>query len=172
MSLAATISGIEVLTRAPAVSAAWFEVCREDLGFWNEILLKTQASLYQYPFWNEPYRPLWLTPRYLAWGTPERPRAFVSILTAGFGRAKIGLVFRGATCIDSRCARCHVATTDLVQWGKENGYMFMRFTHSDPEVLTQLANSGRAEDFDAFPYFLDYPVLSPDYVVEQHESDE
>ena len=172
MSLAAPVSGIQVLTRAPAASAGWFELRREDLGFWNEILLKTPASLYQYPFWNEPYRPLWLTPRYLAWGTKDRPKTLVSILTIGFGPAKIGLVFRGPTCVESRCVQCHVALVDLVQWAKNNGYIFMRFTHSDPEVLTKLAGAARAEDFDAFPYFLDYPVLSPDYLVNQYDSDE
>lgn len=166
------ISGVGVRSSAPPAVAAWFEVRQQDLPVWNNILLNTDTSLYQYPFWNEPYRPLWLTPRYLAWGTQDRPLAFVSILTIGFGPAKIGLVFRGPTSIRSRCALCHEAITKLVDWARAHGYIFIRFTHSDPEVLTQLAASGHAEDFDVFPYFLDYPVLSPDYIVRQSESEE
>ena len=50
--------------------------------------------------------------------------------------------------------------------------MFLRFTHSDPEVLTNLAAAGNALDVDAFPYLLDYPVMSQDYIVAQHDTDE
>ena len=74
-----------------------FEVRPQHLTLWNDILLRSETSLYQYPFWNEPYRPLWITPRYLAWGSQSNPLAFATILTLGFGRAKIGLVFRGPT---------------------------------------------------------------------------
>jgi hypothetical protein len=169
-SIPIPISGIGVRASAPA--AAWFEVRRQDLPLWNNVLLDTDASLYQYPFWNEPYRPLWVTPRYLAWGTQDRPLTFVSILTIGFGPTKIGLVFRGPSRIHSRHEHFHAAVNELVNWARADGYMFIRFTHHDPEVLTQLAACGHAEAFDAFPYFLDYPVLSPDYVVEQHASDD
>jgi hypothetical protein len=168
------VSTAEVSSRSSATSAtaSWFEVRPEDLAVWSNILLDTVTSLYQYPFWNEPYRPLWVTPRYLAWGTADRPLAFVSILTVGFGSTKIGLVFRGPTCIHSRCALCHEAITELVDWARAQGYVFIRFTHSDADVLTQLASSSHAENFDAFPYFLDYPVLSPDYVVEQQDDED
>src|SRR5436309_1777232 len=69
------------------------------LALWNDVLLGTDTSLYQYPFWNDPYRLLWVSPRYLAWGTQDRPLAFVSILTIGFWPLKIGLVFRGPACL-------------------------------------------------------------------------
>ncbi len=172
MGVGTAISAIEVRSSNAAATASWFEVRRQDLDVWNGILLDTGTSLYQYPFWNEPYRRLWITPRYLAWGTQDRPLAFVSILTMGFGPAKIGLVFRGPTCIQSRCAHCHVAIAELLDWARAQGYIFIRFTHSDPQVLTQLAASGHAEDSDAFPCFQDYPVLSPDYVVDQFDDDD
>jgi hypothetical protein len=172
LSTAPSVARAKDAVRASAPAATWFEVRPQDLALWNNLLLDTDTSLYQYPFWNEPYRPLWLTPRYFAWGTQDRPLAFVSILTIGFGPAKIGLVFRGPSCIHSRCALCHVAVTELVDWARAQGYMFIRFTHHDPDVLEQLAASARTEDFDAFPYFLDYPVQSPDYVVEQCDSDD
>jgi lipid II:glycine glycyltransferase (peptidoglycan interpeptide bridge formation enzyme) len=34
-----------------------------------------------------------------------------------------------------------------------------------------VAQCGHARDFDAFPYFLDYPILSPDFVVAQFDTE-
>lgn len=172
MSLVFSVPEIEVRSSTRALRAQWFEVRREDLAVWNDVLLDTDTSLYQYPFWNEPYRPLWLTPRYLAWGTEDRPQAFVSILTVGFGPAKIGLVFRGPTRLQSGFQFSQPAIEELLAWAHEQGYIFIRFTHSDEEILTQLATAGHTEKFDAFPYFLDYPVQSPDYIVEQFDCEE
>ncbi len=170
MNLVAPVPDLDVRSSSPAsIPGAWFEVRPQDLLSWNDLLLNTDASLYQYPFWNEPYRPLWLTPRYLAWGTPDRPLAYVCILTTGFQRAKIGLVFRGPTCVQAGSQLSTSAIDKLFNWARAQGYIFIRFTHSDPEVLNQLAATGHAEDFDAFPYFLDYPILSPDYIIEQHD---
>jgi len=172
MSLAVPIPDSEVFSRAQTHSAQWFEVRRQDLAIWNEILLDSDASLYQYPFWNEPYRPLLVTPHYLAWGTQDQPLAFVSILTVGFGPLKIGLVFRGPTWIRPNRKNEELYARKLIAWARSQGYIFIRFTHSDPAVLDQLGTAGHAELFDAFPYFLDYPVQSPDYIVEQHKNDE
>lgn len=171
MSLSAQISELEVLNPVGTAADTWFEVCREDLARWNERLLASDASLYQYPFWNEPYRELWLRPRYLAWGSGNNPGTFICILTVGFGRLKIGLAFRGPTFFQPGGVP-REAFTSLVDWARRNGYMFIRFTHSDPQVLRELGSAVHSEDFDAFPYFLDYPVQSPDYIVRQYESEE
>lgn len=171
MNLAVPVSEIAVRSSSSAVPAAWSEVRPQHLARWNDILAGTKTSLYQYPFWNEPYRPLWITPRYLAWGTPAHPLAFVTILTLGFGPAKIGLVFRGPTRMQAGEAFPPAMISDLLAWARNQGYIFIRFTHSDPEVLSQLAAAGHAEDFDACPYLLDYPIQSKDYIVEQFEDD-
>lgn len=177
MSVAASTSEIHVSrdrirSATVAVGPSWFEVAAEHLDVWNHVLLGTDISLYQYPFWNEPYRPLLLSPRYLAWGTHDRPDAFVCVLTIGFGPAKIGLVFRGPTLLRPD-SQFHIsAMTELRNWARSQGYVFIRFTHSDPRVLTQIFSSGHAEDGDAFPFFVDYPVQSPDYIVEQVDCDE
>ena len=173
MSVATPISEIHVRSSSrPAIHPAWFEVREQDLPVWNDVLLGTDTSLYQYPFWNEPYRALWLSPRYLAWGTHDRPLAFVCILTVGVGPAKIGMVFRGPAQRDPASELSQTAIADLLNWARNQGYIFIRFTHSDPQVLSQLAAAGHAEDFDAFPYFLDYPVMSPDYVVAQCDDED
>jgi hypothetical protein len=173
MSIVAPIPDIEVQSsRVVVTSPTWFEVRQQDLPLWNDVLRGTEGSIYQYPFWNEPYRPLWLTPRYLAWGTQDRPLAFVAILTLGVGPVKIGLVFRGPVCLRRGHRLSREIIADLLTWARSQGYVFIRFTHSDPQVLHQLAAAGHAEEFDGLPYFLDYPVLSPDYIVEQFETEE
>lgn len=172
MSLVVSVPEIEVRSSTSARRTSWFEVRREDLAVWNNVLFDTDASLYQYPFWNEPHRPLLLTPRYLAWGSQDRPLAFVSILTVGFGPMKIGLVFRGPTRLHPAFEFSQSAVEELLAWAKQQGYVFIRFTHTDNEVLEKIAAAGHAERWDAFPYFLDYSVQSPDYIIEQFESEE
>ena len=177
MSLAAPISAIEVRSTSAAIYAHWSELHRRDLPAWNNLLRATDASVYQYPFWNEPYRRLWVRPRYLAWGTPRDPLAFATILTVGAGPAKIGLVFRGPAQLASDIQLPRTMFQELLQWSRSQGYMFLRFTHSDPQILTNVATAGdaigaKALDLDAFPYLCDYPIVSEDYIVQQHESEE
>jgi lipid II:glycine glycyltransferase (peptidoglycan interpeptide bridge formation enzyme) len=152
-----------------AVATPWFEVRAQDLPLWNDLLLSTDASLYQYPFWNNPQRALGLKPRYVAWGPLHQPNAYACILTAGFGPAKIGLVFRGPISVQAGAGLSQAVVKSLLDWARAEGYLFLRFTHSDPHVLEQLAAAGHAQRIDAFPYFLDYPMLSPDYIVEQKD---
>jgi len=172
MNVVTPISEMEVRSSAPAICASWFEVRPRDISLWNSVLLGTDTSLYQYPFWNEPNRPFLLRPRYLAWGTQDRPLAFVCILTVGFGPAKIGLVFRGPVCLQPDVELSSLALSELFDWARAQGFIFIRFTHSDPHVLDLLSRAGHVEDYDAFPYFLDYPVQCPDYIVEQFDCEE
>jgi hypothetical protein len=172
MSLAAPISEIAVRSHSAALSARWSELRHHELPAWNNILRNSEISLYQYPFWNEPYRRLGVRPRYLAWGTERNPLAFAAILTIGFGPAKIGLVFRGPAQIASAFWPRRTMFRELLDWARQHGYMFLRFTHSDPRVLAELATAGRALRLDAFPYMLDYPILSQDYIVPQYDSEE
>ncbi len=177
MSLAAPISAIEVRSTSAALHAQWSEVHRQDLHTWNNLLRATDASIYQYPFWNEPYRRLSVKPRYLAWGTGRDPLAFATILTVGAGPAKIGLVFRGPAQLSSDMQFPRAMFAELLAWARANGYMFLRFTHSDPQILTRIATASDAHeaealDIDAFPYLCDYPIVSEDYIVQQHESEE
>lgn len=177
MSLAAPISAIEVRSTSAAIYASWSEVHRRDLPAWDNLLRATDASIYQYPFWNEPYRRMLVRPRYLAWGTARDPLAFATILTVGAGPAKIGLVFRGPAPLSPDVQLPRTMFGDLLEWARSQGYMFLRFTHSDPEILTGLAISSKgmaadALDLDAFPYLCDYPIVTEDYIVHQHKSEE
>jgi hypothetical protein len=172
MSLATPISDIEVRSTSAAIRDRWSELDRNDLPAWNDLLRRTDASVYQYPFWNEPYRRLWVTPRYLVCGSRRNPLAFVSILSVGVGPAKVGLVFRGPAPGTSPAGLSRPIFRGLYGWAHAHGFMFLRFTHSDPQVLAELAAAGEALDVDAFPYMLDYPILSEDYIVEQDDNEE
>ena len=163
---------IREATRSEKSAAAfWSEISRERLSEWNNLLLGSGASIYQYPLWNEPQRPLWLTPRYLVLQDHENLLAYVSVLTVGFGPMKIGLVFRGPVLLPGQDKLPREAAAKLLAWARAEGYIFIRFTHSEGEILNDVASAGDARPLDAFPYFLDYPISSPDYIVEQHESE-
>jgi hypothetical protein len=176
MSLVAHVPEIDVHSPAAgtvsAARAAWCEIAPQDLPRWDELLLGTDVWLYQYPLWNEPLRTIGLKPRYLAWGPSGSPLVFVCILTVGFRPAKIGLVFRGPSCLKPGQQIPQAALAELLDWARARGYTFIRFTHSHPEVLNHLSACGHARELDVFPYFQDYPILSPDFVVVQHESEE
>jgi len=152
--------------------ANWFELPAQDLPLWNNVLGNTKASIYQYPFWNEPYRRIHVRPRYLACGPEDSPLAFTSILSLGFGPAKIGLIFRGPVQLNPGIQLSQNSLAGLLNWARANGYVFLRFTHSDAEVLADIAAVGNAQYVDACPYLLDYPVTSEDYVVAQSDSAE
>jgi len=173
MDFAASIAGTKVESFQQAIPATWSEVQVQDLCAWNDVLFRSVASIYQYPFWNEPYRPLGVMPRYVLWGGEGRPKAAATILTVGAGPAKIGLVFRGPTLLTSEAEFSKKMFVQLFGWARTQGYMFLRFTHSDPGVLRGLAEaSERSIDADVFPYLVDYSIGSGDYIVEQYENDE
>lgn len=171
--MATPISDIAVRSTNAVLRAGWAEMRREDLSAWNQALRKTDSAIYQYPFWNEPYRQMGVRPRYLAWGNPDDPLAFVTILTVGYGPAKIGLIFRGpAQVADTGFRPPRAVYRELLEWARSHGYIFLRFTHSDQQVLNDIAAEGNPLEADAFPYLLDYPVISGDYIVPQHHSEE
>jgi hypothetical protein len=114
-----------------------------------------------------------VTPHYLVWGAPHRPNALATILTVGAGPVKIGMVFRGPTSLVEGAEIPKESFSQLFAWARMKGYMFLRFTHSDPDVLAGLAEASESSlKGDVFPYLLDYSILSGDYIIEQRASDE
>ena len=78
-------------------------------------------------------------PRVTWCGEPDAIRsAFATVLTLGIGPAKIGLVFRGPAPLSPDIALPRSVYSELLDWARDQGYMFLRFTHSDPEILTGL----------------------------------
>lgn len=146
----------------------WTTIPQQELASWNQRLLQTDASLYQYPYWNEPFRRMYFSPQYLVYRSQNEPNAYVCILTIGLPRLKIGLVHRGPVSLGSGLAVSSSALEYLYQWAKDAGYIFLRFSHSDPEYLERIAVLGYSERTDSFPFYRD---LSEELMIEQVEDD-
>lgn len=148
--------------------AAWNTISRQDLEYWNTRLLLTSASLRQYPYWNEPYRP-YLHPTYLVCSEGENQTAYVCILTFSVFGLRVGVICRGPVNLTGK----RVRNTDLEalrEWAGRNRYAFLRFTHSDQELLDQIACIGPSQKTDPFPIFADAAAGHEEFIVDRQPS--
>ena len=134
---------------------AWNEIPQNEIDSWNERLLKTGASYRQYPFWNEPYKISHFSPRYLIYGGKENPSAYTCVVTIGVGKFRIGLVQCGPVSLCEDREIDLPALSSLAHWAKQRGYVFLRFTHSDKDMLSNLASVGQVEEIEPFPFHRD-----------------
>ena len=133
----------------------WREIPRQDLPNWNEQLLQTSASVFQYPYWCEPFRRMHFSPRYLVYGPPHEPKLYVCILMTGIPGLRIGLIQRGPVSLVPGSDASRAALQDLSRWARRKGFIFLRFSHSDQEVLRQVGELDSAETADPFPFYRD-----------------
>jgi lipid II:glycine glycyltransferase (peptidoglycan interpeptide bridge formation enzyme) len=158
--------------RAVSAQASWSEISREQLPYWNDLLLRSAASVHQYPFWNEPYESLYFSPRHLVWGRHNDAQAYASILTVGFRGFRVGLVFRGPANLKGSGPVAPEAIAALSEWASHEGYVFLRLTPQDEPNFNAAAAVSGARCADFFPFYLDFGQKAPDLVVEQKESDD
>jgi hypothetical protein len=147
----------------------WREIDRSELPQWNRHLLRTSASFLQYPYWNEIYRPLHFKPVYLVWGDGQSPLAYVCILTVQAG-LRIGLVQRGPVEL-SPGALTDEAVSSLCAWAKSHHYGFLRFRHSDGDLMARLEKIAPAQRFDTFPLLPGYGAAPFELVIDQKSDD-
>jgi lipid II:glycine glycyltransferase (peptidoglycan interpeptide bridge formation enzyme) len=167
MSAAVTASA-RVLREAEPLSG-WQTIPRDELAGWNERLLETDASLFQYPYWNEPLRKMHFSPRYLTCSRDGRPVAYACVLTLGIGRLRIGLLQRGPVSLLPGQEVPAEAIEALYDWAKSCGCIFLRITHSDPAFLERTARLAPSIRTDAFPFYRD---LREELVVELLDDEE
>ena len=132
----------------------WRELSREEAVPWSEKLLQTEASVFQFPFWNTAFQHMHMRPRYLVYHEFDRPLAYVCILTARLLRWKIGLVQRGPVGLE----KSHFSTAalrDLYEWARGQQFVFIRFSHSSSEFLDHLAAVMPCKRMDGFPFYQD-----------------
>jgi hypothetical protein len=134
------------------VEAEWSHVPAADVPSWNRRLLETDASLHQYPYWNEPYRRVRCTPHYLIHGAASAPDAFACVLSLGVAPLRIGLVHRGPVLLEAGRESVIARIAGLLDWARRSGLAFVRFTHTDAALLDAVASAGPAERIDAFPF--------------------
>jgi hypothetical protein len=140
----------------------------DDAESLSRLLLGTAAHLHQYPYWNEPLRRIRLRPTYLVYWRNGVRTAFVCILGLGVPWPRIGLIRHGpVSLVDAGVAPG--ALTELVRWARRSGYIFLRVSHSDAEVLDQLAATGHSNRSDPFPL---YPHTAYELIVPQRPGDE
>lgn len=147
----------------------WTEIPQLEVASWNQRLLETDAPLFQYPYWNESFRGMYFSPRYLFYGSQEQIVAYVCILALGIRGLRIGLVQRGPVSFVPDQAVSRQALQDLYRWAKLQGYVFLRFTHSDSQALDRFASVGLVEQVDAFPLYIDH--WREELIVEQMADD-
>jgi hypothetical protein len=123
---------------------------------WNQRLLLTSASVYQYPYWNEPYRRMGCTPKYIVYGPDETPLTFACVLTLSLAGIRIGLLLRGPARLQEEGGPSEPqGWRSLAGWARSAGYAFLRITHPDSGFLDTMVSAGAAKPVDAFPLHRD-----------------
>jgi len=87
----------------------------------------------------------------------------------GFGRFRFGLVQRGPVPLDPLAGFTDGCLEGLCRWARNRGYVFLRFTHPDPGVLEKIADLGRSERRNSFPFYSD---MAEELIVTLRESRE
>jgi len=146
----------------------WSEVSRKRLTEWDIRLQDTSAALYQYPFWNEPYRRLSFKPRYLTYKCNNKEISFVSILTIGYLGIRVGLIRYGPVCLYENETVSKEAWCKLRLWAKRHGYIFLRITNSNEQALEIVNSMKKTKRIDAFPL---YPEETEELITRMHVDD-
>jgi len=147
----------------------WQEITESLLQSWNRQLLLTDGSFLQFPYWNDTYRLPYFKPVYLLWGNVQSPLAYVCILTLQAGM-RIGLVQRGPVEL-ARGGLTDEAVNSLYEWAKSRHYGFLRFSHSDTNLLARLATVAPVQRFDSFPLYAGYGAAPFEIVIDQKDED-
>lgn len=148
----------------------WQEIAASHLPSWNHHLLLTDASFLQFPYWSEAFRLPHCKPIYLVWGDVQAPLAYVCIETMQLG-LRIGLVQRGPVEL-ARGALTDEAVSSLYEWAKSHDYGFLRFRHSDIDLLARLSRIAPASQrFDGFPVYPGYGAEPFELVIDQTGED-
>jgi hypothetical protein len=144
-----------MLTRLfhPKAAQGWSRIPPSEIPAWNEKLLHTAASYHQYPFWIEPYRHMGIKRRYLRYVRGGVPIAYVCVQSIGLPRVRLGVIVNGPVGLEVDLPVDEESLRDLVVWARRAGYVFLKFSHFDPELLRCVGSLPRARTVDAFPFF-------------------
>jgi hypothetical protein len=139
----------------PHTAVGWSEIPSAETQSWNKRLLETDASLFQYPYWNESLRRVHLRPHYLVHGSPSAPAAYVCVLITGVPGFRVGLIQRGPVALESGSLLDPKWARDIRKWARHQKCIFLRFTHSDDSILNTLSSVGGIQGADPFPLYSD-----------------
>jgi hypothetical protein len=131
---------------------AWRCIPRYQVSEWNRLLLKTDASYHQYPFWNEPQRLIHFSPVYLTCDQDGDAYAYVCILSVGLPGVRFGLIHRGPVMLAGAPLDKGVLES-LRVWGRQNGFICLRFVSFNPMVSEAILSLPHSQAVDGFPLY-------------------
>jgi hypothetical protein len=131
----------------------WRRIPAEQVDGWNERLLSTAAAHLQFPYWNEPYRRLGFSTTYVECTLHGRSYAFAALLCVGVPGFRIGLIDQGPINLADGGPVDSEALQSLRKWACRHGFVFLRFTHLDADVLDRIASVKDARRMNAFPFY-------------------
>lgn len=148
----------------------WKKIPHSELGVWDERLLKTNASIFQYPYWNEALRNTLIKPKYYCCFENEVQNAYICILSVGLPFLRVGIVRRGPVNLLDDTSVTATALKNLIKFVRRKGYIFLRFSFSDQssDMRKKLQGFVTVRTMDAFPYYKDF---DKELVVKQVVSD-
>lgn len=146
--------GDKATASPPGRRSGWTEIPPTEVPAWDGRLLETNASVFQYPYWNEPFRRMRFSPRYLLYREEDRTLGYVCVQTIGIPVLQLGFIHQGPVWFDDPTGEADLAALGaLRRWARRRGFVFLRITHSDPGRLERALATGRADRGDAFPFY-------------------
>lgn len=136
-----------------SVGLYWSVVDEKEIDGWNQRLLGTSGSYFQYPFWGESFRQLHFRPVYVVCHDGSKLCAFACILTLGLSACRIGLVQRGPVNLLSDAPVPLEAVWALRDWAARNGFVFLRFDCGSEEQANSVRQVTGSVQEDAFPFY-------------------
>ncbi len=132
---------------------SWSKILQPDLASFDKLLKKTNASFFQYPYYAEGYKYIFLSrPSYFKYIVNDEICAFCTIMEIGIWPFKAGLIIRGPVIIDKTIYIDDVLNS-LKALAKKNGYMFLRINPNDWDVDKYLKSNDEFINEDYFPYY-------------------
>jgi lipid II:glycine glycyltransferase (peptidoglycan interpeptide bridge formation enzyme) len=124
-----------------------------DCKIWNEKLLQTDASFFQYPYFIESYKEMpFSSTKYFLIKKNEEDLAFVSVIEVGFAFFKIGLIVRGPVLLGKENSKNDVIE-GLKLIAHQNRYIFIRVNPNIGTFEDALKEDNSFEQHDYFPLY-------------------
>ena len=151
-------------------SMSWKKIDRSELGEWDKKLLCTDASVFQYPYWNESLRNKIIHTHYICYYVDGVPNAYACILSFGLLLTRIGVVRRGPINLIEGASISKEAVMDLQVYARKRGYIFLRFsfTGEADDVVKKLNTLKSVRKMDGLPFYRD---LESELIVKQQKND-
>jgi len=139
-------------TTVRAAGARWEPINPTAALAWDDTLWKVPAHLFQFPFWNEPFREFHGRPLYLQLRKGDEMAGFAAVMTFGLPGFRVGLLQRGPILLTGHADDVGESIGLLATALKRFGVFCLRVTSDSPTVLDRVSRACASERADAFPF--------------------